>query len=206
MIIKVCGLNNTENLLDIAALDIDMVGYNFYPQSPRYLSVLLPKTEKCKVGIFVNADLDYILDKITTYALDYVQLHGDETIEDTYVISKYIPVIKVFRVSEHFDHSILNAFDFCHYHLFDTYTPSFGGQGEKFDWNMLHGFDIQKPFILSGGISPSDVDHILKFSHPHYAGIDINSKFEIALGVKDVNKVKHFVQSISDGLPKLKVT
>jgi len=200
MIIKVCGLNNTQNLADISKLDIDMAGYNFYLPSPRYIDHILPDIPNNikKVGVFVNASLDVILQKKELYKLDYAQLHGDENLSFVEEIQSFIPVIKVFRIDDDFNPAILKDFDFCDMFLFDTATKNFGGSGQKFNWNILKQYDIKIPFLLSGGIGPNDVDEILKMDHPHFKGIDINSKFEVRPGIKDVGMVKNFVSLIKN--------
>lgn len=198
MIIKVCGLKFRENLLDISTLDINMVGYNFYKPSPRFLQEPLPEIpfEIKKVGVFVNASESYILQKVNDYKLNYVQLHGDESPEFCKKISESIPVIKVFRVDEFFNDIKIQEYEFCDFFLFDTATTGFGGSGKKFDWTLLNELDIKVPFLLSGGLGLDDLDDILNFCHPKFLGVDINSKFEISVGLKDVGKVKVFVDEI----------
>jgi phosphoribosylanthranilate isomerase len=198
MIIKVCGLKFEQNLIDVASLDIDMVGYNFYEPSPRYVQNTLPiiPSKIKKVGVFVNASESNILQKVRDYRLDYAQLHGDESPEFCKKIKETIPVIKVFRIDDLFDFNLIKEFVFCNYFLFDTATKQFGGSGKKFDWSLLNNLDIKVPFLISGGIGPDDLDDILKFRHPTFKGIDINSKFELSAGLKDVEKVKNFADGI----------
>ena len=198
MIIKVCGLKFEQNLIDVASLDIDMVGYNFYEPSPRYVQNTLPiiPSKIKKVGVFVNASESNILQKVRDYRLDYVQLHGDESPEFCKKIKETIPVIKVFRIDDHFNANHMKEFEFCDYFLFDTATKQFGGSGKKFDWSLLKELDIKVPFLISSGIGPDDLDDILKFRHPTFKGIDINSKFELSAGLKDVGKVKNFADGI----------
>ena len=202
MIIKVCGLKEAENILSISKLSIDMVGYNFYAPSPRYLDILTPTLPKHiqKVGVFVNASVDIIRQRVDTYGLDYAQLHGDEDLAFCADVASFIPVIKVCRVDETFDAMAISAFDFCDYLLFDTATKAYGGSGKKFNWEILHTFDIQIPFLLSGGIGPDDVNEIKQFSHPFFRGIDINSKFEISPGVKDVSLIGDFIEKLDSDI------
>ena len=199
MIVKVCGLKYEQNLLDISALNIDMVGFNFYPASPRYLGQLLPPVPEQikKVGVFVNANLEEIEQKTRDYALDYVQLHGDETIDVIQKVQAIVPVIKVFRIGLDFNFKHINEYNFCTYFLFDTASPQFGGSGQRFDWELLHKMNIQTPFFLSGGLGLSDVSAIHAFKHPYFVGVDINSKFEISPGKKDVAMVQKFVKEIN---------
>lgn len=199
MILKVCGLKYKQNLLDISTLKIDMVGYNFYPASPRYVDQLLPPVPEHikKVGVFVNAGLEEIVQKVRDYALDYVQLHGDETMEFIQQVQTTVPVIKVFRIDQDFDFKLINKYNFCAYFLFDTATSQFGGSGQRFDWQLIHKMNVQTPFFLSGGLGPADVSSIRAFQHPYFAGIDINSKFENSPGKKDVAMVQKFVEEIN---------
>lgn len=198
MIIKVCGLKDIENIISISQLDIDMVGYNFYPTSPRYVEKALPSLAHTikKVGVFVNADIATIAEKVKKYQLDYVQLHGDETLEFTKMIRTISPIIKVFRIDDTFDFKSIHDYPFCDYFLFDTATKNFGGSGKKFDWSVLKKLNISTPFLLSGGIGPNDVDALSVFTHPSFKGIDINSKFECSPGIKDIQVISKFVEKI----------
>jgi phosphoribosylanthranilate isomerase len=123
-------------------------------------------------------------------------LHGDDSSVFAAIIQEFIPVIKVFRIDESFDPKVLIHFEFCSYLLFDTSTKSFGGSGLKFNWEMLDDFNIKTPFLLSGGIGPEDTEAILKLNHPYFRGVDINSKFEIEPGLKNVSHIQEFIKAI----------
>lgn len=82
----------------------------------------------------------------------------------------------------------------CDYYLFDTKTPQYGGSGNQFDWNLLHRYNGPTPFLLSGGINPYSVKALREFRHPYFAGIDINSRFETAPGIKDVERISNFLK------------
>jgi len=200
MITKVCGLRDKENIKNVCASDIDMIGLNFYPLSSRYVAAydeetiaVIPNYIK-KVGVFVNAELSFITDKIRTYKLDYVQLHGDEDISYCEEISKLCRVIKVFRIDDSFDWTVVPSFSrVAEYYLFDTKTPAFGGSGKKFGWDILENYTEATPFLLSGGIGPADAIMINQFQHPQFVGIDINSKFEIAPAVKSKQLIDTFL-------------
>ena len=198
MIIKVCGLRDPANLLDIAALNIDMVGYNFYEPSPRYLNHSLPAISPGikKTGVFVNSSLSTIQEKVSAYQLDYAQLHGDESVAFAEKVHSLLPVIKVFRIGPEFNEDELKASEFCDFFLFDTDSKYYGGSGHKFDWSRIEALDIKVPFLLSGGIAPEDSIQILKINHPLFAGIDINSKFESSPGMKDVALIRKFIDTI----------
>ena len=101
MIIKVCGLKENQNILDIIGLDVDWIGYNFYKPSSRYINIVPAinnKIHQKKVGVFVNEDMDIVKDYIDKYKLDLIQLHGDETPEYCSKVQSLIPIIKVFRI------------------------------------------------------------------------------------------------------------
>ncbi len=202
MIVKVCGLKDAENLRAICQLTIDWVGYNFYPLSSRYLEKYTEAysiVPKVRVGVFVKENIETILSISSQYKLDYVQLHGDEDVITCGKIQTIVPVIKVFRIDVDFDAKMLEDYqDVCTYYLFDTATPLFGGSGHKFDWSVLHKFNINKPFILSGGIRLEDIESIKNINHPYFAGVDINSKFESIPGVKDVEMVCRFATSVKN--------
>ncbi len=200
MIVKVCGLRDKDNIKDICTSDIQMVGLNFYPLSSRYISAYdedsisaIPNYIK-KVGVFVNADIPFVTDKIDTYQLDYVQLHGDEDISYCEKMSKVCRVIKVFRIDATFDWSIVPPYSkIAEYFLFDTKTPAFGGSGKKFGWDILDKYEEATPFLLSGGIGPADAIMVNQFQHPQFVGIDINSKFELAPAVKSKQLIDTFL-------------
>ena len=200
MNIKVCGIKHQENLDVVAAAGIDMVGFNFYPASKRFVmdELTLKSTDIKKVGVFVNASYDYIKRKQEEYQLDYLQLHGDETIADVKVCKKLCKVIKVFRISENFDYSTVQAFEEADLFLFDTYTPAYGGSGKRFDWKKLIQYKGKTPFLLAGGIGPLDVDLLKRISHSKLYGVDINSCFETAPGKKNPEEVKTFVKNLND--------
>jgi phosphoribosylanthranilate isomerase len=196
MIIKVCGLKYAENLLEVSQLKIDMVGYNFYPSSARFVDQPLPELNQHiqKVGVFVNATPSFIQEKAEQYQLDFIQLHGDETLEFCKDIASTVkPVIKVFRINQDFNYIQIADYSFCKYLLFDTATKSYGGSGHKFDWSDLLMKDIKTPFLLAGGIGPEDHKAIKKINHPFFAGVDINSKFELTPGLKDAGMIAKFI-------------
>lgn len=204
MKIKVCGMKDTDNMSDLWQLPINYMGLIFYSKSPRFADGVdasflddMPKDIE-KVGVFVNADIDYILDKVKKYKLDMVQLHGRESVPFCEELSKSVPIIKVFSVSDKSD--LANAKDYEHvskYFLFDTKTSEHGGSGIKFDWKILDAYQGETPFFLSGGISAEDVEIIKNISHPMLHGLDLNSRFETSPGMKDVGLLKKFIKEIS---------
>lgn len=203
MNIKVCGITEMKQLQQLDGLDIDFAGLIFFKDSPRYVGEKLSKKDVKKAdfdlkktGVFVNPEMIEVLDAIDEYGLDVVQLHGDESPEMCEDLSSEVEVIKAFRISgtEDIDKLVEPYDDVCDYYLFDSggLKESFGGTGKKFDWNILTEAKIEKPFFLSGGIGPEDAMNLKAFKHPDKFGVDINSRFEIEPGIKDMSKILHF--------------
>jgi phosphoribosylanthranilate isomerase len=203
--IKVCGMKFPENIKAVATLHPDFMGFVFYPKSPRFaepldVSVLnsLPPTIK-KIGVFVNENLENILTTVYKYNLDGVQLHGTEMMKMCRKLRKAgLIVIKAFPVAEAYNFKVTKRYEgTCNYFLFDTQTDSFGGSGVKFDWGMLDEYVGKTPFLLSGGIEADDAQAILKIEHPKFAGIDLNSKFEVKPGEKNLELLKEFLSLLN---------
>jgi len=200
MKIKICGMKYPENIKSVAALQPDLMGFIFYPKSPRYAEPLdvatlesLPRSIK-KIGVFVNEDLERILTLVFKYKLDGVQLHGTENIEICQQLKATgLLVLKAFSIADASNFKVTKKYEgVCNYFLFDTKTEAYGGSGVKFDWTILDEYTGETPFLLSGGIAADDTETILKINHPKMAGIDLNSKFEISPGLKNVELLKKF--------------
>lgn len=204
MKIKVCGMKYPENIEAIQNCQPDFIGHIFYEKSPRYMTEKLVKsnaTSKGKhqtVGVFVNSPIENVLEKVSKYELDYVQLHGDESVE--YIQELYmknVKVIKAFRIDDHFNWTNFEPYEsYVNYFLLDTSTKKYGGSGLKFDWNLLKIYNNNTPFFLSGGIEIDDVQAIKNLNIPQLYAIDINSKFETEPGVKNIELVKIFISQI----------
>jgi phosphoribosylanthranilate isomerase len=209
MRVKVCGMTELEQLRQLDAMGVDFAGFIFYPKSPRYVvrhlsgeQLKKARLRLGKVGVFVNAGYDEVMKQVDSYGLDMVQLHGDETPRFCEQLANYITVIKVFRLGEDdpIDWLIRPYQDYCDMFLFDTEGAGWGGTGKKFNWDLLKAAHIDKLFFLSGGIEPADVDKLKTFAKEPVArkmfSIDINSKFELSPGVKDLKKIR----AMLDGL------
>lgn len=207
MNIKVCGITQFKQLQQLEALNIDYAGLIFYKDSPRYMGdkitgkqVKEADFDLKKVGVFVNPGYSELLDAIDEYGLDIVQLHGNETPEMCEDVSGEVEVIKAFRIEDgavNID-KLVEPYDaVCDFYLFDTagLKESFGGTGQQFDWSILKKAKIEKPFFLSGGIGPDDAQKIKAFKHPDFFAIDVNSKFEMAPGLKDMAAILKFLQA-----------
>ncbi len=197
MKIKVCGLKYQDNINALTGMNIDMIGYNFYPQSKRYVDIRLSHNKDiAAVGVFVKEEIDTVIHIANTYNLSYIQCHGDESVDYCKELKKHQGVIKVFRVTEDFDFSVTELYSFCDYFLFDTHTTAFGGSGHQFDWDTLDKYRGTVPFLLAGGIGPEDADRLRQIKHPQFLGVDINSKFEYAPGLKNIDLIQSFVKDI----------
>ena len=198
MIVKVCGMRDAENIRQLEALGIDWMGMIFWPKSKRYVSmppVYLPQHVR-KVGVFVDASLDAIRQHVEDYQLDIVQLHGQESPE-TLKTLKPLTLIKALNIATPEDLQKTVAYEgLADYFLFDTKGKSVGGNGEKFDWSVLDSYQGETPFLLSGGIGSEDAQDIKSFHHPKCIGIDLNSRFETEPGLKDITKLKQFLEAI----------
>ncbi|MDR3651395.1 MAG: phosphoribosylanthranilate isomerase [Paludibacter sp.] len=205
-LIKICGMKFPENIQAVAVLKPDFMGFIFYPKSPRFAEPLdiatlkaLPKSIK-KIGVFVNENLENILTIAYKYDLDGVQLHGTELVDMCTELKKvgYI-VIKAFPIAEAYNFKVTKDYEgACDYFLFDTKTDAYGGSGLKFNWKMLDEYLGETPFLLSGGIAADDAEAILKIEHKKFAGIDLNSKFELKPGLKNIDLLKSFILELKN--------
>ena len=210
-------MRDADNIRDISALGVDMIGLIFYPPSPRYVQQFssgagiipdyAPDMGKTplRVGVFVDDMPQNIVTRVYNYKLDYIQLHGNEpreTLENLRAtidpdIKPKIKIIKAISVSSAEDikkyKEYVGAADLF---LFDTKCKTVGGSGELFDWQVLQAYDGDVPFLLSGGIGPDDAERIKNFHHPKCIGIALNSKFEIEPALKDVEKLKQFLVKV----------
>lgn len=203
-LVKVCGMRDAENIREVEALGIDLMGFIFWPKSSRYVSerpAYLPTNCK-RVGVFVDEDIETVKRIAEDYALDYIQLHGHESPEYCAQL-KGLKLIKAFNIATTEDFKQTEPYTgIVDYFLFDTKGKSVGGNGEKFDWSVLSAYDGNTPFLLSGGIGPDDAEvltsHFSPLTSKKCVGIDLNSRLEIAPGLKDINKLKDFLNALNN--------
>lgn len=196
MLVKVCGLRDPFQVSQIDTLS-DFIGFIYYEKSTRYVINAPTSSRAIRTGVFVNATIDFIQARIIEDQLDCIQFHGDETPE---ILSSILGIkkIKAFGISEQFDFSKLKLFeDHVDYFLFDTKSVQYGGTGKQFNWEILEDYQGNTPFFLSGGINPSLVEKIKKINHPKFVGVDLNSGFEIAPAIKNVDQLKSFIHGIN---------
>lgn len=205
MKLKVCGLTQWEQIQALIALGVDYLGFIFYPKSPRYVlnHLSLEKIAEIpfaqKVGVFVNEDLEHLLKIINTAKLNWVQLHGNE--DEIYLqklkqkLNSEVKIIKACRVGE-----TLNLpknhqnIDFL---LFDTDSKAYGGTGKTFDWQFLNQLNLKQKYFLSGGVSIDNLSQIKNLKTRPFA-LDINSKFETSVGIKDIELIKQMRNLIKE--------
>ena len=181
-------------------LSINWMGFIFWPKSSRYVSerpAYLPT--KCKrVRVFVDEDIETVKRIAEDYDLDFIQLHGHES-ADYCAQLQDLKLIKAISVSGQDDIATYRTYEgLVDYFLFDTKCFSVGGSGQQFDWSVLSAYDDDTPFLLSGGIGPDDAERVKAFHHPKCVGIDLNSRFEQAPGLKDINKLKDFLNALNN--------
>jgi len=203
MKIKICGMGSPKNILEVAALQPDYLGFIFFEKSDRNFISSIPKLSDSiiKTGVFVNATFEFVVEKINEYNFRAVQLHGKESPEYCQKIKELgVEVFKVFSIKNNFDFERLKSYEsFVDYFLFDTKGEHPGGNGFVFDWSVLKKYNSKIPFILSGGIGLNEVEaikEIIKSDLPVYA-LDLNSKFEDEPAVKNVSALKEFLIKIN---------
>lgn len=187
-----------DNMISVADMGPDFMGFIFYDESSRYFNKCIPDLPLGikKVGVFVDAALRDVHMAITEYNLDMVQLHGHESPEYCTKLQN-IEVIKVFSIKDEFDFTQLLPYEgVCDFYLFDTKGQLPGGNGYSFNWNVLKDYPSKKPYFLSGGIGLTEINKVktfLKTKHSKYCyAIDVNSKFELKPGLKNTNELEKF--------------
>ncbi len=215
-------MTKLDQLHQLGEMGVEYAGFIFYPPSPRYVfktgltgaDVKKAKLKVYKVGVFVDASFEEIKKQVDAFGLDMVQLHGRETPFECRKVGEYIDLVKAFRFAEndHVEWMIKDFYSEADMFLFDTGVPVskedrknktlYGGTGRKFDWNRLKGLKVGKPFFLSGGIEPTDAELVKEFMKDPVAKdlmvVDINSRFEITPGIKDMEKVRKFIEELND--------
>ena len=207
MIIKVCGMREPKNIRAVEATGTDWMGFIFFPKSPRFVENVpdyLPQQSK-RVGVFVNASIDEIVEKIKPFQLQLIQLHGRETPAFCRELRQRIPadmkIIKMIPIATRNDIQMADSYtNDVDYFLFEskisTNGGSYGGSGQQFDWSILQRYQGSVPFLLTGGIGKEDAEQIAHFHHPQFIGIALNSRFETAPALKDTKKIRAFVDKI----------
>ena len=200
--IKICGMRQQGNILDIADLHPDYMGFIFYEGSKRFvgnnfsLPILFPPSVQ-RIGVFVNATTQEILWLANLHTLDFVQLHGTESVEQCIELRKKgLNIIKAFGIGDDFDFKVVSPYKkTVDYFLFDTKGKNFGGNGAVFDWAALKEYDQSVPFFLSGGISLRNIKGVRAVEGMNLHAVDVNSGVESEAGIKDVELVRRLMET-----------
>lgn len=207
MKVKVCGMKHPDNIKALAELDMDYMGFIFYEKSPRFaeINVELPDQIQ-KVGVFVNEPIDSVLEKVKNFKLKVIQLHGQESLQYCEELKQAlsrsgrsdVKLWKVFSIKSPVDFEGIEDYSFyVDGYLFDTKGQYLGGNGEKFDWQLLHKQNFSKPVMLSGGIGAEDAEQVSQlFKDGLIAGVDVNSGFEEKAGLKNISLIQEFLENI----------
>jgi phosphoribosylanthranilate isomerase len=204
MDLKICGMRESENIRDVASLRPQYLGFIFYPESPRFVGedFKMPELDRSvkKVGVFVNATTESIVEKITEHKLDLIQLHGQERVEQCQQLKSHnVLIIKAFSVSDKFEVSHVKQYhEAADFFLFDTKGKYFGGNAARFDWSILKGYDQQTPFFLSGGLKPENIEEAKALKDMNIAALDLNSGVEIGPALKDIEKIRRVVSLLKN--------
>lgn len=197
--LKVCGMRDPQNILEVAAMQPDYLGFIFYKGSPRFVGEDFRIPEGLdrsikRVGVFVNASFREIQAHAKQHGLSHLQLHGTESPNQCAELKQDgFSVIKALGVDDLTDFRGLELFlPRVDYFLFDSKTSTYGGSGKRFDWNLLKRYNQEIPFILSGGVSAEHIDEIIGLEGMNLWGVDVNSSVEIRPGLKDVDRIRHF--------------
>lgn len=196
-----------DNIYKISALNPDFMGFIFYPKSKRYVGndfsfemiKDVPKTIN-KVAVFVNESIEKVLKIHESFDFDFVQLHGEESVDYCKEIKQSnIKIIKAFQIDEKLDFSNLKEYESsCEYFLFDTKSDNYGGSGRSFNWQLLLNYKLQTPFFISGGLGLQNIVQILEFKHPKFEVIDFNSQIEDDNYIKNIEKTTELLLKIKN--------
>ena len=197
MIIKVCGMSNApENEALLRNEHVNWFGTIQFPASSRFFPKQL-NTAQPVIGVFVNPTRADLESKIEAFELAGIQLHGSESPEFCAELPENILRIKAFSIEKARDFSETKFYEgLIDYFLFDTKTANYGGSGQQFDWNLIENYSGNTPFLISGGIDSESIERILNIQHPQFAGVDLNSRFELSPGIKDAQLVINFIANL----------
>ncbi len=212
-------MRNPNNIKDLLSLPVDWMGLIFYEKSSRNVpnsaakDILAASEGKVKrVGVFVDEDIETIVQKVAKFKLTYVQLHGKESPDycydllaksaKTFGCGDELQIIKAFSVDENFDFATTKGYEpYINYFLFDTKGKNPGGNGFTFDWTLLKEYNGSLPFLLSGGLDEFSAVAIQSLDLPKLVGVDVNSKFEIEPALKDIEMLRRFTQTLAKEIP-----
>lgn len=199
--IKICGITNKQDAINAAGLGVDMLGFVCYKKSKRYVEPKIIRDiaselppDIAKVGVFVDEDPVKVSEIAQDCLFDMLQFHGEESPEYCDKFKDSYKIIKAFRIKDKGSLKGINDYN-ADYYMLDTYSTKLaGGTGECFDWNVLAGYELLKPVILSGGLTPLNVVQAIEVVSPY--GVDVSSGIEKSPGKKDIELMKKFVEKV----------
>lgn len=199
--IKICGITNWKDAKRAVEEGADLLGFNFYPPSPRFIEPAqarriarrLPKRIST-VGVFVNQREDVMLEIARIVALDYLQLHGDESPDVVARMGRSVSVIKAFQVRRPFRTARLNRFS-ANAFLLDGFSPvRRGGTGNTFEWSVARQAKQYGRIFLAGGLRPENVAAAIEFVRPY--AVDVCSGVEAQPGLKDPARIRALIRAV----------
>lgn len=201
--IKVCGMTRFSNIMEVAGLNPDYMGFILYDKSPRYVSLKtaeelakhIPRHIK-KTAVLVNEPVGNAIQIAKSGIFDFIQLHGNENAEYCKLLSRHAGIIKVFQVSESLPSNISEYSGLASLFLFDTAGANYGGAGRKFNHSILKSYPSDTKYLLAGGISADDSEYIRSIHSDNMEGVDLNSRFETEPGIKDIKLLRNFIENI----------
>lgn len=201
------------NIRHVASAKPDYMGFIFYDRSPRFVGKdwTAPRdlnNEVVTVGVFVNEEVEVVINLCQRHQFQFAQLHGHESVAYCQSVkASGIKIIKAFGVDENFDFTeVINYESVVDYFLFDTKGKNYGGNGVTFRWEKLEEYKGSKRFFLSGGLSLDNIQEAFTFNHSKLFALDINSGVEVSPGVKDVTAIRQIIDkrnSVTDLLSSL---
>lgn len=204
MIVKVCGLRQAENIREVEKAGADWFGFIFYPKSPRFVGDMpsyLPASGR-RIGVFVSPSFEDVVQAAERFGLHGVQLHGEASPELCQRLHDVgFMVVRALPAAHDLNVTVKPYRDAVDYFLFDTPTKNYGGSGRVFDWSLLRSYDGDEPFLLSGGLRPDSMETVSHFGHPKWVGVDLNSGFETAPGVKSAADLENFITALRKRFP-----
>lgn len=195
-------MRDPENLQQLVRLGPDYIGFIFYGLSKRFVGDLDPELTKQlptgikSTGVFVDESLEQVVRLAQRYDLKALQLHGKESPKYCMLLKQQLPdieIVKAFGVNDQFTFAVLDPYqDVVDYFLFDTQTADHGGSGKTFNWTLLQNYQLQVPYFLSGGIGIEELPMIKAIADPSLHAVDVNSRFETAPAMKNIELLTTF--------------
>jgi phosphoribosylanthranilate isomerase len=199
ILVKICGLTNLDDTLDAIELGADYLGFNFYPDSPRFipppkLALILDEIPDgiAKVGVFVNSNSQLVIEMGTQFNLDLLQFHGDESPEYCNQFGR--PFIRALRPETETDLAVLEKYERDYVLIDANVQNSYGGSGVVSNWDLARQAKKYAPLFLAGGLTCENIDLAISSVQPY--AVDVASGVESSPGKKDYHKMEEFIRKV----------